>query len=51
MSKEPQSGDDSTPAEDPKFETFANRRAGWLLIGGLSGMLILLAVVELLQRM
>ena len=50
MAKEPEAGDDSTAAEDPKFETSANRRAAWVLIGGLGGMLLLLVVVELLRR-
>jgi hypothetical protein len=50
MSKEPEYGNESTHAEDPKFDTSANRRAGWVLIGGLGGMLALLLVVELLRR-
>ncbi len=50
MSKEPEHRSD-TPTEDPKFDTSANRRAGWVLFGGLGGMLLLLLVVELLRRM
>jgi hypothetical protein len=50
MSKEPEPGEDSTRAEDPKFDASANRRAGWVLIVGLGGMLMLLVVVELLRR-
>jgi hypothetical protein len=49
MSKEPEYGNDSTPAEDPKLAA-VNRRAGWVLMGGLGGMLVLLVVVELLRR-
>jgi hypothetical protein len=49
MSREPEHGGDA-PAEDPEFEASANRRAGWILIGGLGGMLMLLVVVELLRR-
>jgi hypothetical protein len=50
MSKEPEHRDDSTSAEEPKFDTSANRRAAWVLFGGLGGMLLLLVVVELLRR-
>ena len=50
MSKEPERGNDAR-GEDPKFETAANSRAAWVLLGGLGGALALLLVVELLRRM
>jgi hypothetical protein len=49
MSKEPER-DDSTSIADPKVES-ANRRAAWVLIGGLGGILLLLVVVQLLRGM
>jgi hypothetical protein len=49
MSKEPER-DGSTSIADPKLES-ANRRAAWVLIGGLGGILLLLVVVQLLRGM
>jgi hypothetical protein len=42
---------DGDSSEDPKFDTSGNHRAGWVLFGGLGGMLALLVIVELLRRL